>query len=116
MSNPTEVIPPAVTAAAHRGGLREVGILAYPVIITQISATVMGIVDSAMVGRIGATELAAVGFGGIWLWTALCGLLGTASGVQTFVSQEDGAGRRGGSGAWAWQAAPGPLEAVDDED
>ena len=46
--------------------MREVFHLAYPVVITQLSATAMGIVDAAMVGRLGATQLAAVGFGGVW--------------------------------------------------
>ena len=66
-----------------------------PVILTQLSATAMGIVDSAMVGRLGATELAAVGFAGVWSWTVFCLFFGTASGLQTFVAQADGAGRRG---------------------
>ena len=72
----------------------------------------MGVVDSAMVGRIGPTELAAVGFGGIWLWTLFSILYGTASGIQTFVSQADGAGEvRGWVGRLKvptfaeWQAA-----------
>jgi MATE family multidrug resistance protein len=80
-----------------------VGLLAYPVILTQLSATVMGIVDSAMVGRLGATELAAVGFAGVWSWTIFCLFFGTASGIQTFVAQADGAGRRRECGGWAWQ-------------
>ncbi len=85
------------------GGLREVITLATPVVLQQISATAMGVVDSAMVGRLGPTQLAAVGFGSIWLWTVFSLCYGTASGVQTFVSQYDGAGRQRESGAWIWQ-------------
>ncbi len=51
------------------GGVRELALLAFPVILTQMSVTLMGVVDSAMVGRLGATELAAVGFVGIWSFT-----------------------------------------------
>ena len=102
MANPTEIVPPAVPRSV-RGNLREVGLLAYPVILTQLSATVMGIVDSAMVGRLGATELAAVGFAGVWSWTIFCFFFGTASGIQTFVAQADGAGRQRECGGWAWQ-------------
>ncbi len=102
MANPTEIVPPAVPSSV-RGNLREVGLLAYPVILTQLSATVMGIVDSAMVGRLGATELAAVGFAGVWSWTIFCFFFGTASGIQTFVAQADGAGRQRECGSWAWQ-------------
>jgi MATE family multidrug resistance protein len=85
--------------------VREVFALAYPVVLTQLSATTMGVVDSAMVGRLGATELAAVGFGGVWLWTVFSLFYGTASGIQTFVSQADGANRQRECGFWAWQGA-----------
>jgi MATE family multidrug resistance protein len=95
----------AGAGARHRGSVREVFYLAYPVVLTQISTTTMGVVDSAMVGRLGATELAAVGFGGIWMWTFFSLFYGTASGVQTFVSQADGAGEPTRCGAWAWQGA-----------
>jgi MATE family multidrug resistance protein len=78
-------------------------ILAFPVVLTQLSTSLMGVVDSAMVGRIGPTELAAVGFGGIWLWTLFSILYGTASGIQTFVSQADGAGNTKSCGSWIWQ-------------
>ncbi|MCH7644362.1 MAG: MATE family efflux transporter [Myxococcales bacterium] len=77
--------------------------LAFPVVLTQLSTSLMGVVDSAMVGRIGPTELAAVGFGGIWLWTLFSILYGTASGIQTFVSQADGAGDSRSCGRWVWQ-------------
>jgi MATE family multidrug resistance protein len=99
-------------AARDRGGLREVLDLAFPVMLTQISATTMGVVDSAMVGRLGSTELAAVGFGSIWMWTFFSIFYGTASGIQTFVSQADGAGQRSTSGAWAWQGAYGVVPAA----
>jgi MATE family multidrug resistance protein len=99
-SAPTAAVEPQASTA---GGSREVLILAYPVILTQISMTAMGIVDSAMVGSIGATELGAVGFGGIWLWTFVCFFVGTTSGVQTFVSQREGAGDPRACGSWAWQ-------------
>ena len=91
MTIPTK--SPTVTMAQPRpGGLRELIHLAYPVVLTQLCSTLMGVVDSAMVGRLGPTQLAAVGFGAIWLWTVFSLFYGTASGVQTFVSQHDGAG------------------------
>jgi MATE family multidrug resistance protein len=94
--------PSISTATAQRGGLHEVVALAYPVVLTQISSTLMGVVDSAMVGRLGATELAGVGFASIWMWTVFSLFYGTASGVQTFVSQHDGAGESQRCGAWTW--------------
>jgi len=104
MTLPTEIVSPVVPTS-EKGNLREVGLLAYPVILSQLSATVMGIVDSAMVGRLGATELAAVGFANIWSWTFFCFFFGAASGVQTFVSQDHGAERPERCGRWAWQAS-----------
>ena len=99
--------------ASRAGGVRDVAALAAPVVVQQLSATAMMVVDSAMVGRLGATELAAVGFASVWLWTLFALFNGTASGVQTFVSQYDGAGRNRECGAWAWHAlysvVPGTL-------
>jgi MATE family multidrug resistance protein len=96
------------------GGIRDVLVLAYPVILTQISITTMQLVDSAMVGSLGATQLAAVGFGGIWLWTFVCFFIGTTTSVQTFVSQSDGAGDSEACGSWTWQGiyAVAPLAAL----
>ncbi len=88
----------------RRGSVGQVFQLAYPVVLTQLSITMMGVVDAAIVGRLGATELASVGFAGIWLMTAFNLFFGTASGVQTFISQEDGAGAERRCGPWAWQA------------
>jgi MATE family multidrug resistance protein len=85
------------------GGVREVIHLAYPIVLTQLSMSAMQIIDTAMVGRVGPVELGAVGFGGIWLWTALTLFVGTTQGVQTFVSQDYGAQRHAEAGAWYWQ-------------
>jgi MATE family multidrug resistance protein len=73
--------------------------------LTHLSEALMGVVDSAMVGHIGPTELAAVGFASTWLWTLFALLFGAASGIQTFVSQADGAGNRNRCGRWAWQGS-----------
>ena len=47
------------------GGLLEVALLAYPIVLTQMSITAMGVVDSAIVGRLGAAPLGAVGRQGL---------------------------------------------------
>jgi len=86
-----------------RGGYHELSWLAYPVVLSNLCGSAMHVIDSIMVGRLGATELAAVGYGGIWLWTALTLFMGTATGVQTFVSQADGSGDHHLCGRWAWQ-------------
>src|SRR5262249_5196980 len=96
----------AARAPARSGSVREVALLAYPIVLTQMSQTVMGVVDSIFVGHLGAAgaaQLGAFGFAGIWLWTVLSFFSGTATGVQTFVSQAHGAGDEGDCGPWAWQ-------------
>ncbi len=111
MSAPAGELPTAPSApapgpldATRRGGVREVASLAYPVVIQNLSITTLHMVDAAMVGRLGPEELAAAGYGGIWVWTAFCLFLGTGSAVQTFVSQAHGAGREHETGRWVWQA------------
>ena len=85
------------------GGLREVAVLAYPAVLQSMSDTVMHLVDAVIVGRLGTAELGGVGFGAIWLWTALVFFSGGATGVQTFVAQAQGAGAPRSASDWLWQ-------------
>jgi MATE family multidrug resistance protein len=96
------------------GGVAEVALLAYPAVLQTLSDTLMQVVDTAIVGRLGVTELGAVGFGGVWLWTLVVAFVGMSTGVQTFVAQEFGAQRKGACGRWAWQGlfASVPLAAL----
>lgn len=105
-------VDPSAGERSRAGSAREVTTLAYPVVLTQLSSTAMFVIDSAMVGRLGATELASTGYGGIWLWTALTLFLGTAQGVQTFVAQAHGAGRPRECGSWVWQSLYALLPAT----
>ena len=89
--------------APARGSLRELALLATPLVLTQLSQTLMGIVDAAFVGRLGAAELGAVAFANIWSWTIFSLFFGAASVVQTFVAQSHGAGDEQRCGPWAWQ-------------
>ena len=115
MATPLEARAPAAAPQAS-GGVREVGRLAYPIVLTQMSQTVMHVVDSIFVGRLGAAELGALGFSGVWLWTVFSVFSGTANGVQTFVSQAWGGGDDRSCGRWAWQGlyavVPAALLAV----
>ena len=102
-SSEIELEPKLETRDSSRGSIREVIVLAIPVVLTHISITAMQIVDSIMVGQLGSPQLASVGFGGVWLWTLVCLFVGTTTCVQTFVSQHFGAGEHRVCGAWAWQ-------------
>jgi MATE family multidrug resistance protein len=98
------VTAPAPVPLAARGRVGEVLDLAWPVVLQSMAETTMQVIDSAMVGRLGATELGAIGFASVWVWTLYSPLTGTATGVQTFVSREDGARTQERCGVWAWQA------------
>lgn len=86
------------------GDIGEVALLAYPAVLQTIAETAMQVIDSAMVGRLGAAALGAVGLAGIWIWTLFVPFVGMASGVQTFVSRHYGAGQHERCGPWVWQA------------
>src|SRR4051812_11281739 len=90
--------------ARERGDISELALLAFPVVLQTIAETAMQLIDSAMVGRLGAAQLGAIGLAGIWLWTLFVPFTGTASGVQVFVSRHHGAGEPERCGPWVWQA------------
>ncbi len=113
--SPVTPAPVSVAAGAPaRGSMRELILLGTPLVLTQLSQTLMGIVDAAFVGRLGAAELGAVAFANIWSWTIFSLFLGAASAVQTFVSQAQGGGDERRCGMWAWQGfwAVGPATAL----
>jgi len=94
---------PVATRTRPAGSVPEVAWLAYPAVLQTLSDTCMHVVDSAIVGHLGVTELGAVGFGGVWLWTLVVLFFGAATGTQTFVSQAFGAEKPRECGGWIWQ-------------
>ncbi len=72
--------------------MAELWILAYPVIVATLSQSVMGVVDTFYMGRIGTTEQGAVGFAALIFWTVSSLFVGTQQGVSTFAAQLYGAG------------------------
>lgn len=78
--------------------------LASPVAVSRLSTTVMGLVDTLLVGRgLGTDALAAVGLGTFLWWTALCWFEGTLTGVNTWVAQLRGAGDERRGRVFGWQ-------------
>ena len=69
---------------------KEVFTLALPVILSNLSRVLMGVVDDAMVGRLGAEALAATGMGAMLFWGALSLVLGIRTGVQTVAARRLG--------------------------
>lgn len=84
------------------GSYRQVLVLAYPVIITMLSQTLMWLVDTIMVGRIGTAQLGAVGLGGMLTWMFFSLFNGLISSANTFVAQDYGAKKYDDIGKIAW--------------
>ena len=68
--------------------------LAWPMAVAFLSFTVMTLVDTLIVGRLGTAELAGVGLGGTAVFFLLCFSFGLLQGAKVLVSQAIGAGRR----------------------
>ena len=83
---------------------RTLGLLALPIILTQLSQVSMGVADAIMAGRVGATDLAGVTLGGNLYFPLMLFMSGTIMAVTPSVSQLHGAGRLGEAGAVVRQA------------
>ncbi len=73
--------------------MRQLAALAVPIVASMFAINLMGLVDTAMVGQLGASALGAVGFGGqiFALFVAL--LSGFGAAVQVLVARRIGEGR-----------------------
>lgn len=67
--------------------------LALPIIVGMVSQNLLNIVDTAMVGFLGDSALAAVGVGGFVVLTCQALILGISTGVQSTASRRVGEGR-----------------------
>ncbi len=73
---------------------RQIVNLATPIIMASISQTLMSLIDIAMVGRLGAAAVAAVGLGGMLIYAVSAFLNAIQSGVQTVVARRVGQNRQ----------------------
>lgn len=85
------------------GGYREVVRLAYPVTLSMLSQTLLWLVDSAFLGRVGTTAQGAAGFAGTCVWLLLSIGLGISTGVNIMVAQSFGARQQARCGLITWQ-------------
>jgi MATE family, multidrug efflux pump len=67
--------------------------LAWPITISTLSYSIMTLVDTLLVGRLGSAELAGVGLAGTASFVLLCFGFGLLRGVKALVSHAIGAGR-----------------------
>lgn len=74
-----------------RGQSARILILAWPAVLEMLSVTAIWTVDTAMVGRLGATALSAVGLGGQWLFAGLWLFGALGIGASSLVARHVGA-------------------------
>ena len=80
--------------------------LGWPIIVSMLSVSVMTLVDTLMVSRLGSYALAGVGRGGIVNFIVICFPMGLLTGVKILISQSVGANQRDsvqaylGAGIW----------------
>jgi putative MATE family efflux protein len=74
--------------------IRTILALALPIIGGMASQNVLNLVDTAMVGFLGAPALAAVGMGSFANFMAVAFIMGLSAGVQAIASRRLGEGRR----------------------
>jgi MATE family multidrug resistance protein len=68
--------------------------LSWPITLSTLSYSLMTLVDTLLVGGLGAPALAGVGLGGTAAFALLCFSFGLLRGVKTLVSQAVGAGKK----------------------
>ncbi|MCD5416706.1 MATE family efflux transporter [Candidatus Bipolaricaulota bacterium] len=74
----------------HPDRSRTVIRLAYPVVLGMISITLLNVVDTAMLGRLGADPLAAAGISAVGYFAIVFSLAGIGIGVQTLTARRYG--------------------------
>lgn len=84
--------------------IRRIGALAWPVLIGQLSSIAFGVMDTAMVGRASAFDLASLALGGSIYITVYVGLMGILVALSPIAAQLFGAGEREAIGEEVRQA------------
>ena len=84
--------------------VRKIAALAWPVLIGQLAIIAFGVIDTAMVGRFSATDLAALGLGSSVYISIYIGLTGILVALQPIAGQLFGAARENEIGEEVRQA------------
>ncbi len=99
-----EATPDIEKVSTYGEELRALVRLGLPIVATMAGAQVLGFVDVAMVGRLDAVALAAVGIGNGIFFTISLVAMGLVLGMDPLVSQAIGAGDGRRARAVLWQA------------
>jgi multidrug resistance protein, MATE family len=84
--------------------VRKIVALAWPVLIGQLAIIAFGVIDTAMVGRFSATDLAALGLGSSIYISVYIGMTGILTALQPIAGQLFGARREAAIGEEVRQA------------
>ena len=76
---------------APRGTWREVVHVAWPLVVSMLSYTLMGLADTLMVARLGTSAVAGVGIASTGYFAIVCFGMGLLNGVRVVVAQATGA-------------------------
>ena len=90
--------------ASRKASMREVLHLAAPIILSMMSMSVLGMVDTLFMRWVGPAAQAAVGIAAPSAFALTAFFLGILSGLTTFVSQYFGAKRHGEIGQMLWHS------------
>ena len=89
----------------QRTGLtRTIAFLAGPLILQNLSQTLLGVVDTYFVSRIGTNALAAVGLASVMFFAVLMLFRGTANSTVVFVGRAYGSGEHERIGGVVWRS------------
>lgn len=99
---------------SRRGSVSEVAYVAWPIVVSMLSYTAMGVVDTLVVGWLGVAELAAVGLATTAVFFVNAFFLGTLHGVKVVAAQATGAGddRRAQLAGWQGALIAAPMGLV----
>src|SRR5262245_12689748 len=84
----------------RRREIRDTLTLAWPVILAEMAWMLMGVVDTVIVGPLGPAAIGAVGTGSTIFFAFMVFGMGTLFALDTFVSQNHGAGRHAECHRW----------------
>jgi MATE family multidrug resistance protein len=98
MSAYAPLMPPRLSYLAREA--RRLLALAWPVMLTSLNWTLMHLIDVAVVGRAGTSELASLAAGRTLTFITIVMGLAALSGVLVFTSRADGAGDRASTGEY----------------
>ncbi len=88
--------------STRQASVREVFRLAWPIALSMMTISLLGLTDTFFMGLLGPIEQGAVGFGAPSTFAILALFFGTLSGLTTFVSQYFGAKRYADIGKMLW--------------